>query len=409
MHIPTIERRESGAAPWGSTALGPVRLEPREAPLAGIVAKGTLFTLLTLGFYRFWYKTRLRRYYWSNTTLMGDGFEYTGTGKELFIGFLIALAIVVPIYAVAAVIGLMAGPILGQIVTTAISLVLIPALVQMALYRARRYRLSRTRFRGVRFAQGGSAKQYLLLSVGWVLLVILTLGIMLPHMRTALHRYRINNTAFGSMQANFTGTAGSLMKRWLVVWLGSLVLFAVVFLASFAAVMTGSTNPGAGAAIAGFILPLWVMIGWLAYRVKEFRHFTEGTRFGAIGFSSDLRTGRVIKILVKYGFIVALLPIAFSLLALLAGGFLKSLFGGGMTPVDNFGTGATIFGIALAVLGFIFYAIITELFLRKKLWAAYLGAVSISNVSALGEILQQAGIEGGAFGEAFDTDFDIAG
>lgn len=409
MHIPTIERRESGAAPWGSTAPSDVRIVPREAPLAGIVAKGTLFTLLTLGFYRFWYKTRLRRYYWSNTTLLGDGFEYTGTGKELFIGFLIALAIIVPIYAVAAIIGLMTGPIVGQVVTAAISLVLIPALVQMALYRARRYRLSRTRFRGVRFAQGGSAKQYLLLTVGWVLLVILTLGIMLPQMRTALHRYRIEHTAFGSVQANFTGKAGPLMKRWLVVWFGALMLFGIVFVASFAAVMTGSTNPGAGAAIAGFMLPLWVTIGWLAYRVKEFRHFTENTRFGAIGFKSDLRTSKVIKVFVKYGFIIVLLPLAFSLFVMVSGGFFRALFGGGMAPVGDFSTGATVIGVILAIVGFILYAILTELFLRKKLWAAYLGSITVSNVAALGEILQQAGNEGGAFGEAFDTDFDIAG
>lgn len=53
--------------------------------------KNLLLTIITLGIYRFWAKTRVRRYLWSHTSLFGDRFEYTGTGKELFLGFLIAL------------------------------------------------------------------------------------------------------------------------------------------------------------------------------------------------------------------------------------------------------------------------------------------------------------------------------
>jgi len=35
---------------------------------------------------------------WSNTNIDGDAAEYTGRARELLIGFLIALAIIVPIY-----------------------------------------------------------------------------------------------------------------------------------------------------------------------------------------------------------------------------------------------------------------------------------------------------------------------
>ncbi len=56
--------------------------------------------MCTLGIYRFWLATDIRRFLWSNTELAGETFEYTGTARELLIGFLIALAILVPIYAV---------------------------------------------------------------------------------------------------------------------------------------------------------------------------------------------------------------------------------------------------------------------------------------------------------------------
>ncbi len=65
-----------------------------------IVGVNFVLNLVTLGFYRFWAKTRVRRYLWSRISLYGDRLEYTGLGKELFIGFLIAMAILVPFFAI---------------------------------------------------------------------------------------------------------------------------------------------------------------------------------------------------------------------------------------------------------------------------------------------------------------------
>lgn len=57
-----------------------------------------MLEFVTLGFYRFWLATDIRRHLWSNTHVDGDAAEYTGRGKELLIGFLFALAILVPVY-----------------------------------------------------------------------------------------------------------------------------------------------------------------------------------------------------------------------------------------------------------------------------------------------------------------------
>ena len=63
-----------------------------------LVTRGAGLELVTLGFYRFWLVTDIRRHLWSNTVIDGDAAEYTGRGRELLIGFLIALAILMPIY-----------------------------------------------------------------------------------------------------------------------------------------------------------------------------------------------------------------------------------------------------------------------------------------------------------------------
>ena len=119
-----------------------------------LVIRGTGLELLTVGFYRFWLATDIRRHLWSNTVIGGDGAEYTGRGKELLLGFLFALAILVPIYLVYFLIGLEVERIKAF---ASIPLFLFFYLFgQFAIYRARRYRLTRTVWRGVRFWMSGS-------------------------------------------------------------------------------------------------------------------------------------------------------------------------------------------------------------------------------------------------------------
>ena len=71
-----------------------------------LVGRGALLELITAGLYRFWLATDMRRALWSGTSVDGDAPEYTGTAKELLIGFLFALAILVPIYVVYFLIGI---------------------------------------------------------------------------------------------------------------------------------------------------------------------------------------------------------------------------------------------------------------------------------------------------------------
>ena len=50
----------------------------RRAGLFWLALKASLITVLTLGLYRFWMKTRLRRYYWSSIRPGGLPLEYAG-------------------------------------------------------------------------------------------------------------------------------------------------------------------------------------------------------------------------------------------------------------------------------------------------------------------------------------------
>ena len=186
-----------------------------------LVMRGALLELVTLGFYRFWLATDMRRHLWSNTAVGGDAAEYTGTAKELLIGFLFALAILAPIYLVYFLIGLEAER-LQAFASIPLGLFFY-LFAQFAIYRARRYRLTRTVWRGVRFWMTGSGVSYAWRAGLWALLVVLTLGLALPWARASLERYKMRHTAYGDLQGSFAATGGQLFRRgwglWLLVWL----------------------------------------------------------------------------------------------------------------------------------------------------------------------------------------------
>ena len=92
----TVPAAQIGAvAPAG----GFVRFRGEPRPFWRLLVHGAVLLMLTLGIYRFWLTTDIRRFLWSNTELAGESFEYTGTARELLLGFLIAIAILLPLYA----------------------------------------------------------------------------------------------------------------------------------------------------------------------------------------------------------------------------------------------------------------------------------------------------------------------
>ena len=63
-----------------------------------IAVTNALLIICTLGIYRFWAAARQRRYLWSRTEFIDDTLEWTGTGKEMFLGFLIVIAVLAPFF-----------------------------------------------------------------------------------------------------------------------------------------------------------------------------------------------------------------------------------------------------------------------------------------------------------------------
>src|SRR5579859_4244445 len=149
--------------------------------LLALLLKNLGLTIVTFGFYRFWARTALRRYWWSSVVIDGDALEYTGTGAELFLGFLYFLLVMTPFgIAWSALKALAVAPAWQAVVGLAFYVFVIFFLVPVALFRARRYRMSRTRWRGIRGGLGGSTWRFLGIVLGGFVATFLSLGILVP-------------------------------------------------------------------------------------------------------------------------------------------------------------------------------------------------------------------------------------
>jgi uncharacterized membrane protein YjgN (DUF898 family) len=322
--------------------------------LAGLGLFNFFMNIITLGVYGFWGRTEVRKRVWSSVHLNGEPLAYTGTGKELFLGFLIVFALVlVPTLALTLVALVAFGPNSAGYTVLQIAMGMTFLLLGgVASYRARRYRLARTAWRGIRGSLEGSSWTYGLTSFwltmlvpfvtlllggllylanfgfglpelddqiarqaffykNWIWLVALyaffILGslFIVPWRTTNLTRRMTNEMAFGSVPFTFDGTARALYARFIARWAGVALLFiatpgaiyAWIGQARFAAMATanqaGIPFRLTGRELAGVLLILFIasmLYSVLSawYKSRELNYFAESTSYSGAPFKLDV-------------------------------------------------------------------------------------------------------------------------
>ena len=261
--------------------------------------------IVTLSFWRFWGRTRLRKMLWGNTTVWDDPVEYTGTGGELFKGFLVVLVLIyLPLaggFAWAQALMAEQDPRAASAIST-LYLVLI-LLVAAGLYRARRYQLSRTVWRGIRGGQTGSALHYALLSLAVFLTVSMSLGWALPWGEMMLARYRWNHTTFGDKSFTCDANTKGLYGRLGAIW-GCFVLYIAIMGAFGAMVGSVSADWGNDQEVTGVLFAVVAVIAavfvlaipWARYRAAVLANMAAGTRFDGHRFAAPVRTWPLIRL-----------------------------------------------------------------------------------------------------------------
>jgi uncharacterized membrane protein YjgN (DUF898 family) len=411
-------------------AAGTVRFLGNEGAYWRLRIKGAALVVVTLGIYRFWLATDVRRFLWSNTEISGDTLEYNGLATELLIGFLFAVAILVPLYMVFALAALELD--LVAITPTLIGFLLLVLLGEYALYRARRYRLTRTVFRGLRFDQHGSPWRYAFYAVVCWGIVIVTLGLAYPWTQAFIERFKMRHTSYGDLQGRFESSGLSLFLRGLPMWfvVVGVPVIAIVAMARLIdwdtlghaiAVSQGDgdsmnalmkNNPQIGKAIgliviAFFASILVAVVLYPVFQAVKLRWWISGLRFGDVAVTSRLRIWQVYRVylrLLLYLFLLGLLT-----------GIVGAMIGFAVVGIVGLLHNATVTQVVVGVISILLYVVVMigsstiyQVIVAAGLWRLGAQTSALSGQAALDGV-RATGTASSALGEGLADALGVGG
>ena len=370
-------------------------------------------TIVTLGIYRFWARTRLRRYIWSSIRPGGDSFEYTGTGLEKFLGFLIAL-VVLAVYlgllqVVLSFIGFSLwgaitseprGPmdVVTQLGATYVTGLAVLPLIFFAQYRARRYMLSRTRWRGLRFAMDAAAVGYAWRALLYFGLSIVTLGALMPLATFRLEKYMTDRMWYGDasfeQEGQWTALYGAMKHLFIAVGLllpAGVIIYWGLFLGFL---FLGFLS------ILSFAGCIWLLFGFIYYQVESFKYLTaQKVLDGQVRFTSQASCERVIGIFVQGIILITILTIVL-ILIFVALYFVFSALGsngmpGGGAGAEIFGGSGLLWALLVVILGslacFVLIGALATVFISAPILGHIVDTLRVENSGQLEQIRQRAG------------------
>ena len=265
--------------------------------LFGIHIVNMLLTGLTLGIYYFWGKVKVRNYVFSQSEFEGDRFAYHGTGKELILGWLRAVAIM------GAVFGILFGLfyILGvqsihslAVIYPFFLLFLVFGLIPIAIAGAWRYRLSRSSWRNIRFSFRGHTREFMKLYAPGLLLTIITLGFYSPIFACKIRKFLLDRTYFGTTPFTYDGEGKDLF--WPYVKAMLLSILTALSLVGLLLGLAGATMGVAEVVIIILILTLTPLgrLPMFWYAARQHRYHWSHTRFGGADFGCAMTGGSLL-------------------------------------------------------------------------------------------------------------------
>jgi uncharacterized membrane protein YjgN (DUF898 family) len=286
----------------------PIHFHGRGGSLFGIQIVNLFVSLITLGVYSFWGRVKVRSYLASQTEFAGDRFAYHGTGRELLIGWTKAMVLFgIPLF-VLAVLQVMVGmesdlfDVLQILIYTVVGI-----FIPIAMVNARRYRLSRMSWRGIRFSFRGGVGDFMVIYIkGWLLTVV-SLGFYYPFWQNRRQTFMVADSYFGNQRYAFDGRGRDLFLSFVLHKVLTLPTFFICWFwywarvqryyadhTSFQAARLRSTVTGGG------VFGLWIGnailfiltlgLGWSWITVRNMRYYASHlTMVGTLEFADVMQ------------------------------------------------------------------------------------------------------------------------
>lgn len=256
--------RSSGENPADPQAHLPVEFDGTAREYFGIWIVNLLLTIVTLSVWSSWAKVRRMRYFYANTRLGSDNFEFLASGWQIFRGRIIALVII----------GLLSASQFispwAQLVTTLIFLPLFPWIVNMSL----RFRARMTMWRNVRFAFKGNYWGAFGVFVAMPIAGIFTAGLLFPLAGQMAAKYVARNYRYGTASFESEPDVGKFYAAFFIavgVMMAAGILMMIPFVTAIAsAALAGDTKGGDINILLKNLGPMFfsmIFIGFLFYIV----------------------------------------------------------------------------------------------------------------------------------------------
>lgn len=162
----------------------------------GIIVINWLLTAITLGLYYPWAKEKKLKYLYASTTLNNDQFHFLGTGKEMFKGYIKALAL----FAILGIVFFYINKAGYPTIAILVMYLLLAAILPFAIHGSYRYRMSKTVWRGIRMGYRGDRNELVKNFFTWIFYTIITFGIYGAWFAVNLRNYLFNHIRLGDIE-----------------------------------------------------------------------------------------------------------------------------------------------------------------------------------------------------------------
>ncbi|MEJ8597174.1 DUF898 domain-containing protein [Riemerella anatipestifer] len=183
-----------------------------------------LLTVITLGLYYPWARAKKLSYIYGQTALNNERFHFSGTGNEMFRGFIKLILFYIIVMAFYSLfLFALKSPLLAILFLYLIIFMIIP----FAIHGSFRYRMSRTSYRGIRFGYRGNRKEFIKKFLKWTLLTIVTFGIYAAWLHMNTRKYVYQNVRYGDVEFSNNADGGDYFILNLKGYFLTLITFGI--------------------------------------------------------------------------------------------------------------------------------------------------------------------------------------
>jgi uncharacterized membrane protein YjgN (DUF898 family) len=247
-------------------------------------------TIVTLGIYSAWAKVRTKQYFYRNTWVAGQSFDYLASPKRILRSRIIVVA----------AIGCVALAAQVSLALYGLLLLALIAATPWLLVKAAAFNARNSAYRNLRFSFSGKAGQAFEIYAGVTLAYLVSCGIAYPYAQWRMTKFIVQNSGYGKRKARWSASVSDYFGAYVVAALLSIPVYGVLVLTmALAAPSEGEPSEaatGAATLLGGALFYLLALIPAAYAKSQIANALYGGLHFGGHRLRSNQAFGDLAKL-----------------------------------------------------------------------------------------------------------------